>query len=43
VLLNPTIGHNLGVTVPYSQSLAVITGRGRTDRAGVLPATGQPV
>ena len=43
VLLNAAIGHNLGVTVPYSQSLTVITGRGRTDRAGVLPATGQPV
>ena len=43
VLLNAAIGRNLGVNVPYSQSLTVITGRGRIDRAGVLPATGQPV
>lgn len=43
VLLNAAIGRNLGVSVPYSQSLTAITGRGRTGRAGVLPATGQPV
>jgi hypothetical protein len=43
VLLDPVIGRNLGVTVPYSESLTVITGRGRTAVAGILPATGRPV